>query len=162
MLLLSLLIAAQAATPAQRLAAAVVDGRSADVQALIRAGADLNAPDDAGMTPLMIAAGAPVHAADAAGGTAITYAAAKGNAEVVGLLATSGAKWSEVELAMAANGCRGAVVDWMLKHGANANAARSGRSLLMAAAAGGCIDTVRPLVAAGANVNAKDAAGRTP
>jgi ankyrin repeat protein len=100
--------------------------------------------------------------ADAAGGTAMMYAAAKGHAPIVDALSKAGAKWSEAELMMAAGSCGGDVVDWMLKHGANANTAREGRTLLLVSAATGCIDAVRPLVAAGADVNARGPNGRTP
>lgn len=96
------------------------------------------------------------------GATALRYAAAKGQAEVVDILSRAGGKWGDADLMLAAEGCHGGAVQVFLKRGGNANAARGGRTALLAAAAGGCLDAVQPLVAAGAPVNAKDPSGRTP
>jgi len=106
--------------------------------------------------------GANVESADAAGGTALRYAAARGQVAVVDALIRAGAKWNETDFMLAANGCHAGAVEVFLARGGNANTARDGRTALLTVAAGGCVDAVRSLVAAGAAVNAKDPTGRTP
>ena len=97
-LLLALAIAIQtgAAAP-DAFADAVLDGQANAVQALIAKGANVNEPDDTGMTPLMtaaaqghvavarllIAAGANVNATDRDAITALMRAAASNRTEAV-------------------------------------------------------------------------------
>ena len=97
------LIVAQ--TPSATLPEAVLYGRAAEVKTLLAAGADVNAPDDTGMTPLMVAAaqgdgaiarlliagGANVSAAAADGTTALMHAASANRGDLVRLLISSGA-----------------------------------------------------------------------
>ncbi|UYZ63773.1 ankyrin repeat domain-containing protein [Hymenobacter weizhouensis] len=100
---------AQAQTPTQKVYAAVVKNKPADVDALLTAGADVNAPVE--MMPgfpttfLIIAAGnghldvvkalvknkAAIDKPDSFNATALMAAAAQGSAEVVEFLLTSGA-----------------------------------------------------------------------
>ena len=160
---------------ATALTAAAFGGYADVVRALIGKRAKPDPTDRYGRTPLMaaalnghpavvdllVASGANIRAADANGATALTYAAAKGHADIVDRLASAGVLWGETEVGLAAAACRGDVLDWMLKHGVRPNAAADGRPLIVASAAGGCVDSVRALTAAGADVNAKDANGVT-
>jgi uncharacterized protein len=160
---------------ATALTAAAFGGYADVVKRLLDRRADPAAADQQGRTPMMAAAmnghtavveallakGASVTAADAAGATALRYAAARGHADIVDMLSKAGGAWSEAELTLAAEGCHGEVVTLLLDKGGNIKAARDGRSLLLLAAAGGCVDTVRPLAEKGADVNARDGAGKT-
>jgi ankyrin repeat protein/mono/diheme cytochrome c family protein len=138
--------------------AAALNNRVEVLQALLDAGADLHATNEAGAnallraatfedkTRLLIARGADVKAHSRFGNTALILAARKpGNSRTVKLL---------------------------LEHGADPNATNVlGASPLMAAAAAGDLDSARALIEAGADVNAKPAmdpigfawgGGRTP
>jgi len=114
------------------------------VQAMVKKGADVRAPEADGTTTLhwavqsnslelvdvLIAAGADVKAANRYGVTPLVLACINGNA---------------------------AIVDHLLKSGADPNtASREGESVLMTAARSGAVDVVKRLIAAGANVNAKE------
>jgi ankyrin repeat protein len=119
---------------------AVLYGNADTVKLLLERGADANATNNAGATPLLRAAGnhdkikllikhgANVNARSALGNTPLLVAArARGSAKSVELL---------------------------LKHGAEINATNNfGATALMAAAASGELDTVRLLVKRGADVN---------
>ena len=160
---------------ATALTAAAFGGYADVVSRLLDRRADAAVADQQGRTPMMAAAmnghtpvvqalvakGASVTAADAVGATALRYAAARGHADIVDLLSKAGGAWGDAEMTLAAEGCHGAVVDMLLKKGGNIKASRENRPLLLMAAAGGCADTVRPLLDAGADVNGKDGTGRT-
>jgi Raf kinase inhibitor-like YbhB/YbcL family protein len=160
---------------ATALTAAAFGGYIDVVTRLLERKVDPSPADQQGRTPLMAAAmnghapvvsalvshGADVQAIDVAGASALRYAAARGHADIVDALANAGGKWGDLELTLAAEGCHGDLLESLLKRGGSTNAAR-GRSLLLLAAAGGCLDGVRHLIAAGADVNQHDANGLTP
>jgi ankyrin repeat protein len=117
--------------------------------ALLDAGADVNAKNRLGSTPLhwaiddemkvrlLLKRGADLKAKQVEGRTPLYQAAVLGHGE--------------------------AIVRLLLENGADPNAATAnGRTALMAAAARGDVPVLRLLVAAKANVNAKDSAGDTP
>ena len=121
------------------------------VEMLLRAGADVNAADDHGVTPLqraaenaspamvdrLLAAGADVDAAQTSGLTALMIAARTGDVRVVNRL---------------------------VAHGADVDAAtaRTRSTALMWAVGESHLETVRALLAAGADPRASTAAGFTP
>jgi Raf kinase inhibitor-like YbhB/YbcL family protein len=106
--------------------------------------------------------GASAKAADAAGATALRYAAARGHADIVEMLSKAGGAWSEAELTLAGGRLSRRRRQAAARQGLATSRPRAeGRSLLLLAAAGGCVDTVRPLLEKGADVNAKDGAGKT-
>jgi uncharacterized protein len=144
------------------------NGSAAVADALLRAGADVNATKDAGTTPLMVAAssgsaelvrlllahGADVNIREAVHGqTALMFAAASNRPEVVQLLVAHGA-----DSAIATNVTK-------VGRGANANnglaledriqgaTAMGGMTALLFAARDGHIEAVQALVNAGADVN---------
>jgi Raf kinase inhibitor-like YbhB/YbcL family protein len=181
MLLLALAIAIQtgAAAP-DGFAGAVLEGRASAVQALIAKGANVNEPDDTGMTPLMtaaaqghaavarllIAAGANVNATDRDAITPLMRAAASNRAEVVTLLLSSGAdpnlrtRDGATALTAAAFGGYADVVKTLLDRRADPAAAdQQGRTPMMAAAMNGHTAVVEALLAKGASVTATDTAG---
>ena len=116
----------------------------AAVRSLLKAGADVNAPEGDGATALhwavhaeqieltrmLIAAGATVDVANDLGITPLYLASAAGNAAIVTLLLDRGAK--------------------------AASAAPSGVTALMEAARSGSVETVRLLLTHGADVNARE------
>lgn len=138
---------------------AVVNANLEMVAALLRAGANVNAKSNSGLTALMrvseedeeseegtkgraaklvkalLAAGADVNLKDDEGETALIHAASRENANVLRLLLRAGA---EVDAAD-----------------------EEGRTALMAAADEGNINNVKVLVAAGANINLRDEADST-
>src|SRR5205085_1724136 len=119
----------------------------ATVQSLIAAGADVNAANRYGVTPLSLAA-------------------ADGNDRLIDLLLKAGAETNTADasltegrtlLMLAARTGNVASIRQLLAHGENANAAetRTGSTALMWAALENRADAVRALVAGGANVNAR-------
>ncbi len=141
------LITAHAADPGV-LTQAVSDGDAAKVRELVRQGADVNAADKDGETPLMeadnfevsdflIKKGAKVNAVNPqCGCTALMYMSEYGKAGIAGLL---------------------------LDHGAQVNAAnKSGVTSLMHAADGGYEAVASVLLGRGAAVDAVDEDGMTP
>ena len=124
------------------------DVKAAD--ALIRAGADVNAVNRYGVPPLSLAA-------------------TNGNAALLELLLKAGANpdaaQSEGETALMTASRTGvpAAVRTLLAHGADVNAKESwrGQSALMWAAAEGHADTIELLLEAGAQINARSNAGWT-
>ena len=150
---------------------------------LAAAGADVNAPNAEGLTPLheaaihghagvveaLVAAGADVNAPNAKGGTPLHEAAIHGHADVVEALAaagadvnTSNAKGFTLLHEAAIHGHAG-VVGALAAAGADVNAPNAkGGTPLHEAAAQGHAGVVEVLAAAGADVNARTAHGITP
>jgi ankyrin repeat protein len=134
-----------AAPPDARVADAVEQRDRAAVATLIKAGADVKAPQPDGAT-------------------ALHWAAHWDDIETADRLLRAGAKVDAANdhgvtpLALACENGNGAMVDRLLQAGANPNAAvATGETALMTAARTGSVAAVRALLARGANVNAKEA-----
>lgn len=137
------------ASATEVLNAAIRAGNVSEAEALIGRGADVNARDDVGNTPLfyaawsgnsrltelLIAAGAQVNAAQSSGRRAITWAVLGGKTEVVRLLLASGAEANEQDA--------------------------EGHTLLETAARYGYREIAGLLLAAHVDVNATGSAGET-
>lgn len=129
---------------------AVRNGNREMVQALLRAGAEVNSRDEAKQTVLMmlgeestgdivwdlIHAGAKVDLKDEEGDTALIEAAMINNAGVVSTLLQAGAKVDDRN--------------------------NQGQTAFMFAATYGLMKNVRALITAGADMNARDRVGKTP
>ena len=120
------------------------------IKLLIEAGANVNAKENDGRTPLMCAAD-------------------KGHSEIVKLLIENGAdvnaknNYGHTSLMCAAGKGHTEIVKLLIEKGANVNAKNNyGRTPLMYAADEGHTETVKLLIEKGADVNAKDKDGRTP
>jgi ankyrin repeat protein len=132
---------------------AAMKGDLAAVRALLREGADVNAPRGDGMS-------------------ALHWAAERGHAEMAGVLVYAGANVAAVTrigqytpLHVAARSGSAGVVEVLLKAGApvDARAVPSGATALHLAAASGSAAIVNRLIDAGADANAKEAEwGQTP
>ena len=127
---------------------AVRQGDVAAVERLLAQGADVNATDEYGRTPLhladdpkiaemLLAKGASLNAPDNTGNTPLHIAAVYGNVEVMKLLIVKGAE-------------------------VNARAPVSGWTPLHSAALQGQLEAAKVLLAAGADPNAKASLGDTP
>ena len=145
---LSILVVALAA-PQSDLDDIVVTGKVADARAAIAKGADVNAKDADGVTPVMRAASA-------------------GRADMVTLLVASGAdvsaqtKGGVTPLMMASLGGYVDAMRPLIAAKADANAKdNQGRTALMAAASSGEATAVEALLTAGADVRAEDASSET-
>src|SRR5262249_44299030 len=90
-----------------------------------------------------------------------TYAVANGHADIFEALVKAGAKWRDDDLVVAAQGCHTEAAQTLLKMGAKVNARRNHRSAPLMAARSQCLDTLKLLVAGGADVNGKSGDGRT-
>ena len=133
--------AAFAQSPVADAAAA---GNKAEIQRLLKSGADVNAQQ-------------------ADGATALQWAAYRGDAELAGLLLKAGAKPGlanhngATPLWLAASRGDAAVIEALLKGGADANEELPlGRRPLMLAARSGNVDAVHALLEHGADVNASE------
>jgi uncharacterized protein len=127
-----------------KLAQALKSGDQKAVQTLIKQGADVNAADPDGTTPL-------------------AWAADAGNTETVELLLHAGAnpkarnRYGVTALSVAAGHGNGAIVDLLLKAGADPKASLpGGQTILMSAARAGNPEAVRLLIAHGSDVNARE------
>ena len=158
------------------------DGAEEEVQALLLKGANINAANDKGVTPLMKAAderltgiakalierGASVDARDQAGHTALMVAAGSEAPEVVDALLAAGAHVNAkndnggTALMGAARAGATDIAERLAARGAEVNAAtRTGMAALMIAAQKGNSDTVRTLLARGADPARRNQDGQT-
>ena len=155
----------------------------ADVQAMIDSGADVNAKNNNGLTPLheaayrgnaevipvLVKAGADVNAKNNNGLTPLHEAAYRGNAEVISVLikveadVNAKAKYDWTPLHSAAWKGHTKVIPVLVKAGADVNAKTiDGHTPLHLAAQEGNDQVIPVFVKAGADVNAKDNDGLTP
>jgi ankyrin repeat protein len=159
----------------------------ATVDLLIRAGAEINATNDYGVTPLAVAcqngsstsatvvekllkAGANPNAALPSGETVLMTASFAGNADAVKALLAGGANVNAAETAKGQTALMWAVseghrdvVRALVDYGADVNARSTGQfTPLLFAARGGDIELARLLLAAGADIDAKGTDGSTP
>jgi ankyrin repeat protein len=166
------------------LADAVQRGDTQAVQALLKSGADVNAPQSDGATALhwaayldqvdtaalLIRAGAKVDTSNDYGMTPLALAAANGNAAIVDRLLEGGAdpngavRAAETPLMLAARTDSVATVKALLTAGAKIDAkeAWNGQTALMWAAAAGYAPVVQLLIDRHADIRARSNAGTTP
>ena len=166
------------------LADAVQHGDKQAAQSLLKARADVNAPqsdgatalhwaaylDDAETTALLIRAGANVDSPNHYGVTPLALAATSGNAAIISLLLKGGAdpnrtvRAGETPLMLAARTERADAVNALLQAGAKVDAKETwnGQTALMWAAAAGRGPVVQALIDRGADVHARSNAGTTP
>ncbi len=165
------------------LAQEAIPGNVAQVSALLAQGAEVNAKDTNGDTPLhdaayysskavaeaLIAHGANVNAENAKGETPLHNAALHGNQAVTEALLAHGADvnaknaYGVTPLHYAGNKGNQAVVELLIAHGANVNALTNGGwTPLHYAVTKGDQAVVELLIAHGANVNARTNDGWTP
>jgi uncharacterized protein len=167
-----------------RVADAAEKRDSKAVAALLKQGADVNAPQPDGATALhwaahwndvaaakvLTAAGAKANAANDYGVTPLFLAATNGSADMIGLLLDAGAKAGaalpsgETVLMTAVRGGSLAAVQRLLSAGADVNAAQISKkqTALMWAATAQKPEIVQALLARGADVHARSASGFTP
>ena len=166
------------------LADAVQRGDKPAVLALLKTGADVNAPqrdgatalhwaaylDDAETTARLIRAGARIDTANNYGVTALALASQSGNAAIIDQLVKAGAdpngaiRAGETPLMLAARTARTDAVTVLLNAGAKIDAKETwnGQTALMWAAAGGNGAVVQALIDRGADIRARSNAGTTP
>ena len=161
---------------------ATFHGHTEVVQALIGAGADVNAANEKGDTALigaaangydevakvLIAADAVIEKQNTWGNNALHWAAINGCVDVVKRLIDAGAVlekqniWGKTPLIGAASNGHVEVVKALIDAGVDVNAVNKSRQTpLMLAAANGHDEVVERLIAAGADVHAVDDAGET-
>ena len=156
----------------------------AAVSALLDRGADVNAAEADGATPLhfaaeaddlalidaLLEAGASVNAKNRFNVTPLELAAQNGDRAAVERLLAAGAdvnatsREGQTALMSAARTGKLDAVEALLAHGASVDAAEEwrGQTALMWAAGEGHVDVVAALISAGANVNAQSKSGFTP
>ena len=166
-----------AGPPDSRLVEAAARADVAQVRALIRQGADVNAPygdgatalhwaahrDDRELADLLIRAGAAVDASNDLGATPLWLAGQNGSAALAERLLTAGANPNvalasgETPLMAAARSGNARLVELLIAAGADVNASekRQGQTALMWAASQKHPSVARLLVAAGADVRAR-------
>ncbi len=166
----------------QRLLIASENGDMVSVVQMIDAGADVNAANRLGGTPLMmasqfrheavgerlIAAGANVNAANEIGFTALIFASLRGLGALVEQLVAAGANVNAANhqgytaIIFASSRGHEALVTQLIAAGSNVNAANNyNQSALSLASINGHEGVVARLIAAGANVNYADNDGYT-
>ena len=149
---------------------AAIIGSAPILDALLKAGADVNTRNPEGETPLMavarsgkldaarrlVEAGADVNATESFGGqSALMWAAAQGQAEMVQLLASKGADLN----------ARGVVRQWerkVITEPRPKDMNKGGFTPLLYAAREGCVDCIRHLAAAGADLDLEEPERITP
>jgi uncharacterized protein len=130
--------------------------------------ADAAQRKDCAQVAALLKQGANVNATQADGMTALHWAAYHEDTSLVSKLLEAGAKaevanrYGVTPLAVACTNGNAAIVDLLLKTGADANASkRGGETVLMTAARTGKTGPVKALLAHGAKVNARDRKGQT-
>ena len=182
--LLSIQTFAGTVNDAARLAEAVKRQDAKAVKALLKQGADVNAPQPHGTTvlhwatqsgdattvDLLLDAGAGVDATDDYGVTPLWLACLNGHPRLVDQLLKAGANpkatlpTGETMLMRAAHSGNAAVVKLLVEHRADVNAKETllGQTALMWAASEGHADAVQELITKGADIHARSKAGFTP
>jgi ankyrin repeat protein len=176
-------IAGPASAAEAPLAEAAERRQSAVVRTLLEQGADVNAAQPDGMTPLhwavyhddlattklLLAAGASATAENRYGVAPLSLACMNGNADIVERLLDAGAEANttlaggETALMTASRAGRAGAVNVLLARGAKVNAKeRKGQTALMWAAAEGHVEVVDALLRAGADFRTPLASGFTP
>jgi ankyrin repeat protein/Flp pilus assembly protein TadD len=165
------------------LGAAAAQGHLDEVRYWVARGADVNARDDKGITPLhrgavgghldvvqyLVAQGANVKVKGSDGSTVLhSTVLLKGNLDVVQYLVAHGAdvnardKEGSMPLYNAALAGSLAVVQYLATHGADVRATNNDGLTALHVAALGHLDVAQYLVSHGAEVNARDKEGSTP
>lgn len=164
------------------LLSAASSGDTAAAVRLLGQGADVDARNNQGDTPLLLAAksgkldiavlligkGANLEAKNNQGNTALIAACTAGHADVAQLLVEKGAAvearddGGATPLMYAGLGGNTAIIDLLLAKGANINAGDDhGETALMYAASAGSVDAVKLMLRKNANLAAKDQNGET-
>lgn len=163
---------------------AVKEGKKDMIPVLLEAKANIEAKDRVGKTPLTLASegrdldvvkmlvekGADVNARDQIGGSPVLWASGLGSPEVVKFLIEKKADVNVVDvnglspLLWAAGIGSSDAVDALIKAGAKVDVAdkMSGDTALMRAARTGKIESLKSIIGAKSNVNAKNNLGHTP